>query len=247
MDLHHNTILITGGASGIGFALAKRFVAAGSEVVICGRREEQLQAAKKEVKGLHLVKCDLASAAEREALVAKVTREFRGLNVLINNAGIQNRPPALKVPQSWEPYRQEIAINLDAPIHLTMLFLPHLLAQKSGAVINVSSGLAFAPLSLMPAYCATKAALHSFTLSLRYQLQESPVRVIEVIPPAVNTDLGGKGLHTQGVPLDEFADHAMARIEKGDLEFGFGTSETRRLASREKLDEYFAKMNKQFS
>jgi uncharacterized oxidoreductase len=247
MNLQNNTVLITGGASGIGFALAKRFAAAGSEVIVCGRREERLQAAKKEVAGLHLLKCDLASPAEREALAAKVAREFPRLNVLVNNAGIQNRPPALKTPQSWEPYRQEIAINLDAPIHLTMLLLPQLLTQKSGAVVNVSSGLAFAPLSLMPTYCATKAALHSFTLSLRYQLRESPVQVVEAIPPAVNTDLGGKGLHNQGVPLDEFADHAMACIERGDLEFGFGTSETRRLASRERLDEYFEKMNGQFA
>lgn len=243
MKLGGNTILITGGSSGIGFALAKRFAAAGSQIVVCGRDEEKLRDARKQLPGLHILKCDVASETERRSLVAEVSTRFPQLNVLINNAGVQTRPPSLKEGQGWEKHRQELAINLEAPIDLSILFLPLLMKQMSSAVINVSSGLAFAPLAFMPTYCATKAALHSFTLSLRYQLKGSPVQVIEVVPPAVNTDLGGKGLHTFGVPLDEFADHAVAMIEKGELEFGFGTSEKSRLASREQLNEIFAAMN----
>jgi uncharacterized oxidoreductase len=163
--------------------------------------------------------------------------------VLVNNAGIQNRLPSLQQPQDWSRHRTEISTNLEAPMHLSMLLLPHLLKQPDAAILNVTSGLAFVPLAFMPTYCATKAALHSFTLSLRQQLKGSSVQVIEVIPPAVNTDLGGKGLHDDGVPLDQFADHAIAQIEKGSLEFGYQFSEKGRLASRAELDGIFAAMN----
>jgi uncharacterized oxidoreductase len=96
----------------------------------------------------------------------------------------------------------------------------------------------------MPTYCLTKAALHSFTLSLRHQLKATPIQVIELIPPAVNTDLGGKGLHTQGVNLDAFADHCMQQLAAGEVEFGFESSEKRRLAVKEAIDPYFNMMNK---
>ena len=124
-----------------------------------------------------------------------------------------------------------------------MLFLPHLLKKESPAIVNFTSGLAFSPIAKMPTYCLTKAALHSFTLSLREQLAGTPLQVIEVAPPAVNTDLGGKGLHDFGVPLDEFGDHAVRMIEKGELEFGYQFSEKARLASREELDQLFKQMN----
>ncbi|AUX48797.1 short-chain dehydrogenase [Sorangium cellulosum] len=247
MRLDNNTILITGGASGIGLALAQRFVRAGSTVVVCGRRKEQLEQAQRECPGLHAVQCDVSIEAERAALVERVTREFPALNVLVNNAGVQNRPPPLLETQDWSRHRSEIAINLEAPMHLSMLLIPHLIEQGSPAILNVTSGLAFVPIALMPTYCATKAALHSFTLSLRYQLKDSPIRVIEVVPPAVNTDLGGKGLHDTGVPLDDYADHAMAQIEKGALEFGYQFSEKGRLSSREELDQAFTALNERFA
>jgi uncharacterized oxidoreductase len=244
MKLNGNTILITGGGSGIGLALAKRFAKAGSQVVICGRREEQLELAKKETPALHAVVGDISTESGRETLFKQVSQEFPELNVLINNAGIQNRPPPLIEQQDWRKHSLEIATNLEAPIHLSMLFLPHLLKKKDPSLINVTSGLAFAPISLMPTYCMTKAALHSFTLSLRHQLKATPVQVIELIPPAVNTDLGGVGLHTQGANLDEFADHCMARLAEGQLEFGFESSEKRRLAVKEAVDPFFNMMNK---
>jgi uncharacterized oxidoreductase len=115
--------------------------------------------------------------------------------------------------------------------------------QKSPAIINITSGLAFAPLARAPVYSATKAALHSFTLSLRHQLKESPVQVIEIAPPAVDTDLGGPGLHTFGVKLDEFVDAVMPRLAAGELEMGYGFGEQARGASRQELDEIFARMN----
>jgi uncharacterized oxidoreductase len=243
MNLSGNTILITGGASGIGFALAKRFTQAGSQVIVCGRRQEQLDAAMRQVPGLKSLKADVASEKDREALVEHARREFPELNVLINNAGIQNHLPPLTQTQPWAPYRNELAINVEAPIHLSMLLLPHLLTQKNPYLMNVTSGLAFSPLANVPMYCATKSAMHSFTLSLRHQLRATPVKVVEIIPPAVNTDLGGKGLHDFGEPLDAYADHAMACIARGDLEFGYKFSEMGRLASREQLNQTFERMN----
>ncbi len=246
MKLGGNTVLITGGATGIGFGMAKRFVRAGSQVILCGRREEALQAAQKELPGIQTIACDLSSEVDRKKLYEQATHSFPRLNVLVNNAGIQNRPPSLVQTQKWEEHRKELSINLEAPMHLSMMFIPHLMRQEAPAIINVSSGLAFAPLALMSTYCATKAALHSFTMSLRYQLASTPIKVVEVIPPAVNTDLGGKGLHTQGVPLEDFVEDAMKHLERGKLEFGFKTSEERRLASRQQLDEYFVVMNQNF-
>jgi len=232
MDLRGNTILITGGGSGIGLALAARFLKAGSRVIICGRRKDQLLQAQESYPGLTAIACDLTSESERHSLFTRVIKEFPKLNVLINNAGIQNRPPPLKEPQVWEKHHQEIITNLEAPMHLSMLFIPHLVKQPAPVIMNVTSGLAFGPLAFLPTYCATKAALHSFTLSLRHQLASTPIKVVEIIPPAVNTDLGGPGLHNFGANLDDFADHAIAQIAKGALEFGFGTSDKSRLASR---------------
>ena len=242
MELGANTILITGGASGIGLALAERFLHAGSQVIVCGRREEKLREALARCPALAIRVCDVAEEGERVALARWASTAFPRLNVLVNNAGIQRRVqlPAL---EEWRETRQEIAINLEAPIHLSRLFIPHLLGQEHPAIVNITSGLAFSPLAGVPVYCATKAALRSFTLSLRHQLAQTPIRVVEVVPPAVNTDLGGPGLHTFGTPAAEFADHVMARLREDALEIPYGSSAEASRASREDLDAIFARMN----
>ena len=242
MELGANTILITGGASGIGLALAERFLHAGSQVIVCGRREEKLREAQARYPALAIRVCDVAEAGDRIALARWASTAFPRLNMLVNNAGIQRRVqlPAL---EQWRETRQEIAINLEAPIHLSRLFIPHLLEQERPAIVNITSGLAFSPLAGVPVYCATKAALRSFTLSLRHQLAQTPIRVVEVVPPAVNTDLGGPGLHTFGVPVAEFADHVMARLREGVLEIPYDSSAEASRASREELDAIFVRMN----
>ena len=242
MDLNSNTVLITGGASGIGFALAERFLAAGSDVIVCGRREDALRQAQAQFPKLHTRVCDVSRSSERVSLFEWVTREFPKLNILVNNAGIQRRFQIVQNPE-WEKIDEELAINLDAPIHLSALFISHLLKQEHPAILNITSGLAFAPMAMAPVYCATKAAFRSFTLSLRHQLSATPISVIEIIPPAVNTDLGGKGLHTTATPLNEFAEAVVDQLKKGSVEIAYGFSAQASRASRQELDEMFKRMN----
>ncbi len=243
MKLGGHTVLITGGSNGIGLAMAERFLNAGSEVIICGRRADKLEDAQMKFPKLHTRICDVAKELERIALFKWVEKEFPKLNILVNNAGIQDRFKLTDGHQEWEQHRCEIAINLGAPIHLSILFVPLLQKNKEAAIINVSSGLAFTPMSIAPVYCATKAGIHSFTMSLRYQLSSANIKVIEIVPPAVQTDLGGANLHTFGVPLNEFADAVFKRIEEGELEIGYATSEKGRKASREEIDLIFGQLN----
>ncbi|HYB54032.1 MAG TPA: SDR family NAD(P)-dependent oxidoreductase [Thermoanaerobaculia bacterium] len=242
MRLDANTVLVTGGASGIGLAIAERFARAGSQVVVCGRRADKLEEARRKVPALETRVCDLSREADRTAFCGRVVQEFPRLNVLVNNAGIQVHA-ALTEPASWTRFREELATNLEAPIHLSMLLIPHLRSQPRAAIWNVASGLSFVPMARAPVYSATKAAIHSFTLSLRHQLGGTPIEVIEVIPPAVNTDLGGVGLHAFGVGVDEFVDAVMARIEKGENEVAYGFSQQTSQASRAELGEVFRRLN----
>ncbi|GAB2868306.1 SDR family oxidoreductase [Hymenobacter ruber] len=244
MNLATNTILLTGGASGIGLALAVRFLRAGSTVIIVGRRADKLAEAQQRYPGLITRQANIADVSERLELVRWATTEYPALNVLVNNAGIQNRIQlADDSATDWDQRREELVINVEAPIHLATLLVPHLRRQPGAAIINVTSGLSFAPAAFVPIYSATKAALHSFTLSLRHQLAPTGISVLEIVPPAVDTDLGGPGLHTFGVNVDEFADSVMARLGAGEQEVGYGSSEKARLASRTELDEQFRVMN----
>lgn len=241
MNLDSKTILVTGGATGIGLALARRFLAAGSRVIICGRRETALRDAAAAHPGLMTRVCDLGRQDDRVALVDWVTRTHPSLDVLVNNAGVQRRI-RLDNPEPWTDTAEEIEINLNAPIHLSLALLRHLRTRR-GTIVNVTSGLSFAPYVAAPVYSATKAALHSFTLSLRHQLAGTGVRVVEIIPPAVNTDLGGPGLHTMGAPLEPFADEVVARLVAGEEEIAYGMAQQRAAAAHAAFDEGFARMN----
>ncbi|MBP3966681.1 SDR family oxidoreductase [Paenibacillus lignilyticus] len=244
MKLSGNTILITGGSTGIGLAFAGRFMKAGSTVIVTGRREHVLQNAQERYPGLITRVSDLDVESERAALFDWVTANYPEVNVLVNNAGIQQRFHVLKadVKNNWRYFNQEITTNMEAPFHLSMLFAPYFAAKEDAAIINVTSGLAFTPLAIAPIYSATKAALHSFTMSLRHQLADTSVAVIEVAPPAVNTDLGGAGLHTHGEPLDAFADGIFEGLVEGKSEIGYGTSVNRLRMSRDEVDEHTANM-----
>ncbi|WP_140000054.1 SDR family oxidoreductase [Paenibacillus paridis] len=244
MKLSGNTILITGGSTGIGLAFAERFIQAGNTVIICGRRESALQTAKEKFPSLITRVSDLNQESERIALFDWVTADFPEVNVLVNNAGTQQRFNVLtaEVRNDWNYYHNEIATNLDAPIHLSMLFASFFAGQKEAAILNVTSGLAFTPFAIAPIYSATKAALHSFSMSLRHQLSDTSVEVIEVAPPAVNTDLGGSGLHVHGEPLNAFVVGIFEGLAAGKPEIGYGTSEQRLRMSRDEIDLYTANM-----
>jgi len=181
-------------------------------------------------------------------LFSWVTDNYPEVNVLVNNAGIQQRFNVLKADakNNWSYFNKEINTNIEAPVHLSMLFAPFFAKKEDATIINVSSGLAFTPAWFAPIYSATKAALHSFTMSLRYQLSETSVEVIEVAPPAVNTDLGGVGLHNFGEPLDAFADGIFKGLEEGKTEIGYGTSEKAMRMSRDEIDQQLANMYNMF-
>jgi uncharacterized oxidoreductase len=244
MKLTGNTILITGGGSGIGLACAERFISGGNTVIITGRREQVLQDAKDKFPGLITRVSDLNIESERIALFDWVTTNYPEVNVLVNNAGTQQRFNVLKADarNNWAYFNQEITTNLEAPLHLAMLFAPLFAAREAAAILNVTSGLAFTPFAIGPIYSATKAALHSFTMSLRLQLSDTSVEVIEIAPPAVNTDLGGSGLHVHGEPLDAFTDGIFQGLAEGLQEIGYGTSVDRLRMSRDKIDEYAVNM-----
>lgn len=240
MQLNNNTILLTGGSSGIGMALAERLLELGNEIIVTGRGEKALHDLKRQHPKLNIKVSDAGVAEDRVELVAHVLREFPKLNVLVNNAGIQ-RKVSFPTNEPWEETAQEIDINLGAPIHLSSLLVPHLKNQANAAIINVSSGLAFVPISRMPIYCATKAALHSLTLSLRDQLKEHSIEVIEVIPPAVKTNLGGA--HDFGEELEDFTDGVIQQLKIGEPEITFGMSTTWSRFSRSETDEMFQRLN----
>ena len=242
MNLSNNEVLVTGGGSGIGLGLAETFLSAGSRVIICGRRKDALDAAGRKNPGLVTFPCDLSREDERIRLAEWVAREHPRVNVLVNNAGIQQRMN-LSQKDFWQKARQEMAINWEAPVHLTALLLEGLKKASSPVILNVTSGLAFVPLAGAPIYCSTKAAMHSFTRSLRPLLAGTGIQVIEIIPPAVNTDLGGVGLHSRDTPLAEFIDAVARQLKDGKTEITYGFSEKMAMASREELEQTFQRMN----
>ncbi|WP_309572025.1 SDR family oxidoreductase [Deinococcus sp.] len=204
-----NTILITGGASGIGLGLAQAFHALGNTVLIAGRRQDALDAAVAAHPGLHAYTLDVTDPASIAALTARVTAEHPALNVLINNAGIMQAEDIQAAPDT-SVAEATVVTNLLGPIRVTHALLPTLLAQPHAAVMNVSSGLASVPLAATPTYSATKAAVHSYTESLRWQLRDTAVQVLELTPPAVGTDLmPGSRANPHAMPLDAYVTEVM--------------------------------------
>jgi uncharacterized oxidoreductase len=239
MKLNDNKILVTGGASGIGLGLTKRFIEEDNTVIICGRRDSALQEVTRKFPSVIAKICDLSIETDRLELYNWVAANHSDLNVLVNNAGIQNWM-GLSNGDFYQRAKEEITTNVIAPIHLTTLFAN---LKSLTTIINVTSGLAFVPLSKVPVYCATKAFMRSFTLSLRHMLQASNIEVIEMIPPALNTDLGGKGIHDGQPSVSDFIEAVFRQLKEGKTELSFGTSEERLKAGNEVITEHFNKMN----
>jgi len=207
MNITGNTILITGGGSGIGRGLAESFHQLGNQVIIVGRRRQFLDEVTSANPGMKSATLDIADAASIRDFAVKITEDYPGLNVLVNNAGIM-RAEKLKRAELADS-EAIITTNLLGPIRLTAALLPHLQRQQYSAVMNVSSGLAFVPLVLTPTYCATKAAIHSYTQSLRYQLKGTSTEVLELIPPYVATDLMDGASDPRAMPLGKYIAEVM--------------------------------------
>lgn len=249
MKTSGNTILITGGATGIGFSLAQEFVKAGNEVVICGRRENKLEEAKSKLPQIRTKACDLSKEKERKELYEWVRSNFKNINILVNNAGIQRSIDFKKGTDELFGGEDEIETNLKAYIHLSAYFIPIFLKRKEAAIINVSSGLCFVPLAIMPVYCATKAAVHSFSMSLRHQLRDTSIKVFEIIPPTVDTELdrGARAQREQqerGIPPAEVANATINALGKNEYEVAIGMAQNLRTGSRNNPDQAFQNMNK---
>jgi uncharacterized oxidoreductase len=244
MNLSGNTVLITGGATGIGLAMAEQFLKLGNEVIVCGRRIEKLNEAKEKFPKLHIAQTNLAEKELRENFAKYILEKAPSINILINNAGIQNETD-ITHPECNDSMQEEVNTNFVAPVHLAALFISHLKSKKEAAIINITSGLAFSPLAIVPVYCATKAALHSVTLSLRYQLKNTSVKVFEIAPPIVDTDLDrgardNRGMENRGISAEEFAVAAMDAIKNDTYEAAIGMAAN----LRAKREEMFPMMNR---
>ena len=205
MQLTGRTILITGGSAGIGLAFALKFLELGNEVIVTGRRQAVLDAIKAQHPRIHTIQSDIADPDQIAALAARMQAEFPALDVLMNNAGVGAAMDLRAPANDLAALTSEVDINLGGVIRMTSALIG-LLTGNQGTIINVSSGLAFVPLPSNAIYSATKAAVHSYTQSLRFQLEESGVEVIELMPPAVRTDM-----------TNEFAAHGISMISTAEL------------------------------
>jgi len=250
LETSGNTILITGGATGIGFALAEAFLNASNEVLICGRRESKLREAKRKLPKLHAKRFDVARDDERKSLSRWVTSNFSNINIIINNAGIQRKvdftsPTITKATRSRD---DEVTINLAGPIRLCALFIPKLVKKRNAAIVNISSGLGFVPIASMPVYCATKAAIHSFTRSLRHQLRDTPIRVFEAVCPTTDTELdrsfaGEEEEAYRGISPKEVALAIVEGLKADKEEMLIGEAQGLYKAAQKDPESIFARLN----
>ncbi len=234
-SMAESTVLVTGGGSGIGAGLASAFHARGATVVIAGRTGERLDAVAARHPGMETKVVDVADPEQVAALAARVATRHPGLDTVINNAGIQT-PFDFTGPDMIDAavLGREVDVNLKGLIYITNAFLPQLKRQPRARMIHIGSGLGYVPLAAVPVYSATKAAVHSFTISLRRQLAGSSVKVIEIIPPVVETDLhrGQARKPPQAMTLDAFVAAAMAGLDAGKGEIPVGLARVLRVASR---------------
>jgi len=215
MKTTDNTILITGGGSGIGRGLAEAFHRLGNQVVIAGRGQKSLDETIAANPGIKAVTLDVSDPKSIQSFVARVTKDYPSLNVLINNAGIMGPENLLETSSDLSTAESTVATNLLGPIRLTAALLPLLRKQPRATIMTVSYGLAFVPFAPTPTYCASIAAIHSYTQSLRYQLKSTNVEVIELIPPYVQTTLTGdqQAEDPRAMPLDEYINEAMSILK----------------------------------
>jgi uncharacterized oxidoreductase len=254
MRMSGSTIFITGGTSGIGRGLAGAFHERGNQVIVSGRREDRLRELSKAHPGMRYHVLDVADAAAIREVAAKAIAETPAIDCVINNAGVQVRfdfAPGKAADEG--AILEEINVNLVGAIRVAAAFIPHLSGRPGATLVNVSSGLAFVPMAGTPVYCATKAAIHAWTLCLRRQLRDTGIRVIELIPPFTATELGGPGKLAwsrargrEPMALDAFIAETMRELEADAGADEIAVGEAKRLfaaAGAGKVREVFSAMN----
>ncbi|KAJ3118425.1 hypothetical protein HK100_000612 [Physocladia obscura] len=242
----NRTIVITGGATGIGLALTRRFAKDGNKVIMVGRRQAVLDAVVAEFSDYKVESlcADVETESGRVALYEQIIAKYPEVSVLVNNAGI-GRLIDFASGLEWKSVVSEYDINLHAPIHLSMLFAKRWVDTNTDSVIaSVTSGLAYYPASYTPVYCSSKAALHSIVWSMRHQFKNKPIKVIEIIPPLVATDFNPPQVSTFGANLDEFAEDIYGKLKNGEEEVAFGTAEERRALYNAAFSTRFNELNK---
>ena len=244
MKLINKTVLVTGGGTGIGLTIAQAISKRGNNVIICGRREDKLREAKSMDPLIEYFVCDLRNPEEIQKLYELTVKKFPGISILINNAGIQ-RQRNFNYKESLDDLASEIDINFSSPVLLSSLFIQHFKSIDEAAIINVTSGLAFAPLAFLPLYCSTKAAMHSFTISLRHQLKNTGIKVFELVPPTVDTELdqgerAKRGQTDRGIPPSIVADDLIRGVEADEFEILVGAAKNLRVAG----EKSFPNMNR---
>jgi uncharacterized oxidoreductase len=251
MKMNSNTIFITGGTSGIGQGLAEAFHRLGNQVIITGRREDRLKSVCAANSGMRYFVLDVADPISAREIARKAIEQFPALNCVFNNAGVQaGHDFSAGTPFDEAAAAAEIDTNVLGTIRVAAQFIPHLSKQQNATLVNVSSGLAFVPLARFPIYCATKAAVHSFTLSLRHQLKQSGIKVIELIPPYVSTELGGPRKNVppgapKPMPLDTFIAETMRELAADADEVAIGDAKHLMVGSdADAVKKIFAGMNR---
>jgi uncharacterized oxidoreductase len=216
MKLTGNTILITGGGSGIGRGLAEAFHGLGNTVIIAGRRQKALDETTNANPGMKSAQLDIESAEAIRAFGAKMAKEYPALNVVIHNAGIMRLENLLEQPEELTDAEAIIQTNLLGPMRLTAALLPQLKKQTAATIMTVTSGLAYLPMAMTPTYCATKAAIHSYSLTLRYQLRSTKIKVLELVPPYVQTELMGdaQANDPRAMPLKDYIAETMKFLKE---------------------------------
>ncbi len=244
MQTKEKKVLITGGGSGIGLALAKSFLNAGSKVIVCGRNLEKLEKVKQELSSIEIIQCDVTSDEQIKALLHKCKEDFDGIDILINNAGIFHIFDYKNGDLDIDQQVKEIDINLNGPIKMLHYFLPSLLEHKEAAIVNVSSGLAFVPLTAAPVYCATKAAIHSWTRSIRWQLKDTGIKVFELMAPLVDTEMVQELKEFPKMQVDVLANKFMMGFLNDKFEITPGQATQLKMLSRWTPGFIFKQLNK---
>lgn len=236
MKLSGNTVLITGGTSGIGYEFAAQLLKRSNTVIVTGRDQSRLEQARVSLPGVHTFQSDVSDSKAIPLLFESVISKFPSLNVLINNAGIMRKINLLDRGNDLEDIGREIETDLTGMVRMVKQFLPHLTAQEFAAIVNISSGLAFVPLPIAPIYCAAKAGVHSFTQSLRVQLKHTRISVFELAPPITRTPLFTKDMDAPSsirmMDVSKMVDQAIRGIEKNHLEIRPGMANALKLMSR---------------